>query len=350
VRHYLVPPTLLKEGLNQLAVRIFAPAEPPGFSWYPSISGTRMLGGWMAKAEYDLPALDSVAKSAVPPLTGQHVLPGRLFNGMVHPILPYAIRGVLWYQGESNVGNAGLYRTSFPLLIRDWRQHWQQGDFPFYFCQLANYLAKTDRPGESQWAELREAQAQTLTVPNTGMAVLIDTGEAEDVHPQTKQTAGERLALIALAKTYGRAVPHSGPAFASMRIEGGAIRLCFQSESLGEGLVARDVPDSHDVMRKSGRKAPLVRNSPDSQLEGFAICGPDKKWVWAHASIDGDTVLVSSVHVPAPIAVRYGWSDNPTCNLYNKAGLPAPPFRTDEFVLASASRPPSQSNANATTR
>ena len=348
VRHYLIPPRLLQEGVNQLAVRLFAPAEPPGFSWFPSVGSTKMLGGWMAKAEYALPPLDPDARKAAPPLTGQHVLPGRLFNGMVHPIQPYAIRGVLWYQGESNVGNAGLYRTSFPLLIQDWRQCWQQGDFPFYFCQLANSRAKTDQPGESVWAELREAQAQTLSVPNTGMAVLIDTGESEDIHPQAKQIAGERLARIALAKTYGRDLPHSGPAYASMKSEGGGIRLSF--DHLGGGLVARKVPATYDVMRRAGKTAPLVRNSPSSQLEGFAICGADKRWVWADAKIDGDTVLVSSDEVPAPIAVRYGWSDNPTCNLYNQAGLPASPFRTDDFSTAAASPPsPATPSASAAT-
>ncbi len=344
VRHYLIPPALLKEGVNQLAVRLFAPAEPPGFSWFPSVGTTKMLGGWMAKAEYALPPLDAAGKKSVPPLTGQHVLPGRLFNGMVHPILPYAIRGVLWYQGESNTGNASLYRTSFPLLIKDWRQHWQQGDFPFYFCQLANYRPKTNHPGESVWAELREAQSKTLSVPNTGMAVLIDTGESEDIHPQTKQIAGERLARIALAKTYGREVVHSGPVYTSMKIEGSAIRLSF--DHLGGGLVAKEVPAIYDVMRKAGKTAPLVRNSPQSQLEGFAICRADKKWVWADAKIEGDTVLVSSDQVPAPIAVRYAWSDNPTCNLYNQAGLPASPFRTDDFALAAASpSPPTKPSA-----
>jgi sialate O-acetylesterase len=338
VRHYLIPPALLKEGVNQLAVRLFAPAEPPGFSWFPSVGTTKMLVGWMAKAEYALPPLDADGKKAVPPLTGQHVLPGRLFNGMVHPILPYAIRGVLWYQGESNTGNASLYRTAFPLLIQDWRQHWEQGDFPFYFCQLANYRAKTTQPGESVWAELREAQAKTLSAPHTGMAVLIDTGESEDIHPQSKQVAGERLARIALANTYGREVVFSGPLYTSMKIEGSAIRLGF--DHLGGGLVAREVPATYDVMRKAGKTAPLVRNSPQSPLEGFAICGADQQWVWAEAKIEGDTVLVSSSRVTAPIAVRYAWADNPTCNLYNQAGLPASPFRTDDFAFAAASPAP----------
>ena len=338
VRHYLIPPAVVKEGVNQLAVRIFAPAEPPGFSWVPSVGSTRLLGGWMARAEYELPELEPAAKEKVPPLTGQHVLPGRLFQGMVHPILPYAIRGVLWYQGESNTGSASLYRISFPLLINDWRQHWQQGDFPFYYCQLANYRAKTDQPGESVWADLREAQAKTLSVPNTGMAVLIDTGESEDIHPQTKQIAGERLARIALSKTYGRDVVDSGPVYKSMQAEGGAIRVCF--DHLGGGLIAKEVPAAYEVMRKAGKTAPLVRNSPNSQLEGFAICGADKQWVWADAKIDANTVLVSSPRVPAPTAVRYAWSDNPTCNLYNASDLPAAPFRTDDFTSAAAGSPP----------
>jgi lysophospholipase L1-like esterase len=263
---------------------------------------------------------------------------------MVHPILPYAIRGVLWYQGESNVGSASLYRTSFPLLMQDWRQHWQQGDFPFYYCQLANYRAKTDQPGDSVWADLREAQAKTLSVPNTGMAVLIDTGESEDIHPQSKQVAGERLARIALAKTYGRDVVDSGPVYTSMKVEGSAIRLHF--DHLGGGLIAKEVPATYDVMRKAGKAAPLVRNSPHSQLEGFAICGADKKWVWADAKIDGDTVMVYSTQVATPIAVRYAWADNPSCNLYNHAGLPASPFRTDDFACATASPvPPTKPSA-----
>jgi lysophospholipase L1-like esterase len=344
VRHYLIPPTVVKEGVNHLAVRIFAPAEPPGFSWVPSVGSTKIYGGWMAKAEYELPPLEPAAKEKIPPLTGQHVLPGRLFQGMVHPILPYAIRGVLWYQGESNVGSASLYRTSFPLLMQDWRQQWQQGDFPFYYCQLANYRQKTDQPGESVWADLREAQAKTLSVPNTGMAVLIDTGESEDIHPQSKQVAGERLARIALAKTYGRDVVDSGPVYTSMKVEGSAIRLHF--DHLGGSLVAKEVPTTYDVMRKAGKAAPLVRNSPHSQLEGFAICGADKKWVWADAKIDGDTVMVSSTQVATPIAVRYAWADNPSCNLYNHAGLPASPFRTDDFACATASPvPPTKPSA-----
>lgn len=342
VRHYLIPPALLREGVNQLAVRIFAPAEPPGFSWFPSVGTTNILGGWMAKAEYALPPLDPGAARAAPPLTGQHVLPGRLFNGMVNPVLPYAIRGVLWYQGESNVVNAMAYRTAFPLLIKDWRQHWQQGDIPFYFCQLASFNSKTAEPGESLWAELREAQLMALSVPNTGMAVLIDTGESEDIHPQSKHIAGERLARIALTKTYGRATPHSGPTYASMTIEGNSIRLSF--DNLAGGLVAGEVPVTYEVITKANKTAPLVRNRPHSQLEGFAICGANRKWTWADARIEGATVVVSSEQVSAPIAVRYAWADNPTCNLFNQAGLPATPFRTDDFPFIPPPAPTPKNN------
>lgn len=254
---------------------------------------------------------------------------GFLFNGMIHPILPYAISGVIWYQGESNAGRAYQYRTAFPLMIADWRKHWNQGDFPFYFCQLANYMAKKPEPGDSAWAELREAQAMTLARANTGQAVLIDIGESGDIHPRNKKDAGERLALIALAKDYNKSIPYSGPVYDSMNIAGGKATIKFKH--VDEGLVAKPLPETFVVKSQTNETAPLVRNSPASQLEGFAICGEDKKWVWADAKIDGQTVVVWSDKVPAPVAVRYAWADNPTCNLYNTAGLPASPFRTDDF-------------------
>jgi sialate O-acetylesterase len=265
--------------------------------------------------EFDMKAITSASPemeaSANPTLRQFHVLKNPSSRTPADDVQGY---WTVARPGTTEIGNASLYRTSFPLLMNDWRQHWQHGDFPFYYCQLANYRAKTDQPGESVWADLREAQAKTLSVPNTGMAVLIDTGESEDIHPQTKQIAGERLARIALSKTYGRDVVDSSPVYKSMQAEGGAIRLFF--DHLGGGLVAKEVPATYEVMRKAGKTAPLVRNSPNSQLEGFAICGADKQWVWADAKIDADTVLVSSPRVLVPIAVRYGWSDNPACNLY----------------------------------
>lgn len=328
VRRYLIPVPLLREGVNSLAVRIFSPATPPAFSWPPQVGTTILAGNWQAKAEFELPPL-SPGTPPAPKLIPLHAVAGNLFNGMIHPILPYAITGVIWYQGESNSKRAYAYRTAFPLLIKDWRQQWQQGDFPFYFCQLANFRPKQAAPGESDWAELREAQLMTLSVPNTGQAVLIDIGESGDIHPQNKETASERLAYIALANHYGKKIPFSGPVYQSMKVEGGRIRLTFSH--LDGGLVAKPLPATYIVKTAAGTTAPYVRNSPNSELEGFAICGADHKWVWADAKIDGDAVVVWSDQVPAPTAVRYAWADNPTCNLYNKADLPASPFRTDDL-------------------
>jgi sialate O-acetylesterase len=250
---------------------------------------------------------------------------------MVAPLIPYAISGVIWYQGESNIGRAWQYRTAFPLLIKDWRRQWGQGDFPFYFCQLANFKEKQAEPGESVWAELREAQSATLALPRTGQAVLIDIGESRDIHPRNKKPAGERLAALALANNYEQAIPFSGPVYESSQFADGKAVLHFKHTD--GGLVARPLPDTFDVETKIKETAPLIRNSPESELEGFAICGEDKKWGWARAMIDGDTVIVWSEKIPSPVAVRYAWADNPTGNLYNGAGLPASPFRTDDFPL-----------------
>lgn len=233
--------------------------------------------------------------------------PAGLFNGMISPLIPFAIRGAIWYQGESNANRAYHYRTLFPTMIRDWRKHWGEGDFPFLFVQLANFMARKREPTESAWAELREAQLMTLALPNTGMAVIIDIGEANDIHPRNKQDVGKRLAAWALGTTYGKDVVISGPLYDSMTIEGNRIRLRFKH--VDGGLVA-----------KGGRR-----------LKGFAIAGEDRKFYWAHAKIDGDTVVVRSFRVPKPVAVRYAWADNPECNLYNAAGLPASPFRTDDW-------------------
>jgi len=233
--------------------------------------------------------------------------PSALYNGMVAPLAPYAIRGVIWYQGESDAATAHRYRTHFPALIGDWRATWRQRELPFLFVQLPNFGEIRPEPGPSGWAELQEAQLLTaLTVPNTGMAVTIDIGEAKDIHPKNKQDVGNRLALAARGLVYGEKIVYSGPIYDSMTVEGRAIRLKFRH--VGGGLVARGgIP-----------------------LRQFAIAGTDKKFVWADARIDGDTVVVSSDKVPQPVAVRYAWADNPEgCNLYNKEGLPASPFRTD---------------------
>jgi len=256
--------------------------------------------------------------------------PSLLFNGMIHPLIPYAIRGAIWYQGEANAVRAWQYRTAFPLMINDWRAQWKQGDFPFYFCQLANFdKNKLPELADSPWAELREAQSLALKLPNTGMAVLIDLGESGDIHPRNKKPVGERLAKIAFANQYGKKVPFSGPVFESMKIEGNKARLAFSH--IEGGLVAKALPATVNVKTKTGETAPLVRKSPNSELEGFAICGADNKWVWADARIDGDSVVLWSDKVSEPVAVRYAWADNPVCNLSNKAGFPASPFRTDDL-------------------
>lgn len=331
---YAVPPKLVKEGRNVIAIRLFQPAGPSVFTGTAKAGPLTLDGPWMAKAESSFPPL---AKSAAAAPQPPRVLPdpsqtaSALFNGMIRPIPPFAASGVIWYQGESNAGRAFQYRSAFPLMIKDWRKQWGRDDLPFYFCQLANYMAKKPEPGDSGWAELREAQSMTLSLPNTGQAVLIDLGESGDIHPRNKKDAGERLALIALARDYGKSVTHSGPVYDSMRIEGTKIRIKFRHTD--GGLVAQPLPDTYSVNSGRNETAPLIRNSPGGPLEGFAICGEDRKWFWADAHIDGRDVLVGSDKVPAPVAVRYAWADNPTCNLANGKGLPASPFRTDDYPM-----------------
>ena len=333
-RYCPIPPELVKEGKSVVAVRIYAPVSAPNFTGGSDHrSGPLWNGGeWLAKAEQAFPALSEqqVASAPAAPLVRQRELglASWLYDGRIAPIVPFAIRGVIWYQGEANVPRAWQYRTSFPLLIQDWRAQWKQGDFPFYFCQLANCESKSSQPVEAAWAELREAQAEALKLPHTGQAVLIDLGES-DIHPRNKKDVGDRLAALALAMEYGKTVAFSGPVYQSLMIENGKARLSFAH--VEGGLVAHPVPATYVRSSLKNESAPLVRNSPQSELEGFALCGEDKKWFWADAKIEGDSVLVWSDKVPAPVAVRYGWASNPTCNLYNKAGLPSSPFRTDDF-------------------
>ena len=330
---YMVPRDAIQKGSNTLAIRLYQPVAPAVFFGQPALGNIVLTGEWLAKTEIAFPALPpeilATAPVAPPQPAERQYLASFLFQGMIHPLLSYAISGAIWYQGESNVARAWQYRTAFPLLINDWRRQWNQGDFPFYFCQLANFTAKNSAPVESPWAELREAQAKTLSLPNTGMAVLIDIGESDDIHPINKKDVGERLARIALARDYGKKISYSGPMLDSATFENGRAILTFKYAD--GGLVAQPIPKNYPVRLISGQTAPLVRNSPRSELEGFAICGEDKKWVWANAKIDGDRVVVSSAKVGAPIAVRYNWADNPSGNLSNGEGLPASPFRTDDF-------------------
>jgi len=252
-------------------------------------------------------------------MSGNH-RPGNIYAGVLHPTVGYGIKGVIWYQGESNAGRAHQYRTLFPLMITHWRDVWQQGDFPFYWVQLADYLAEKPEPGESAWAELREAQTLTQNaVPNSGQAVIIDIGEANDIHPRNKREVGARLARLALARDYGlSSLPARSPELDSMSVGDGKVTLTI-AHAPG-GLRAHD----------------------DNTIKGFAICGEDRKWVWANAAITGpnkDQIEVSSPEVPAPIAVRYAWADNPVCNVVSAAGLPLTPFRTDDFPMVTAPQP-----------
>lgn len=328
---------LIKGGDSTLAIRVFNPGKntamqgAPHFAWSVPLSGR-----WQAWVERELPPIQGEALSTMPdapriPMLDRNTA-SFLYNGMIAPLIPYAMRGVVWYQGESNGGRAWQYRTAFPLMISDWRARWGQGDFPFYFCQLANVRAKIKEPGASSGLpEIREAQSLALSLPNTGQAVLMDVGEQDDVHARNKKDVGDRLARIALSETYGKKREFSGPVYESMRIEAGKIRLGFSH--VGGGLVARQLPESYAPRSTLPAMIALERNSPSSQLEGFAICGKDRRWTWAEAEIDGESVLVWSPRVPIPVAVRFAWAPNPTFNLYNKAGLPAAPFRTDDYPL-----------------
>jgi sialate O-acetylesterase len=235
--------------------------------------------------------------------------PGRLYNGMIAPLAPYAMRGAIWYQGESNAGNAPLYGLQLRTMIANWRSDWAQGDFPFISVQLPNFMAPQQKPSEQGgWPLIREQFVKTLAFPNTGIAVTIDVGEEKDIHPKNKQDVGKRLAMWALNKTYGKTdIAACGPLYKAMTKNDGKIAVSFDHE--GGGLVCKG-----------------------DKLKGFAIAGADKQFVWADAQIVGNTVVVSSPNVKEPAAVRYAWANNPDCNLFSKAGLPASPFRTDDWA------------------
>jgi sialate O-acetylesterase len=299
-----------KKGKNRIVIRVMDyqgaggfMGEAKHFLLKSSIGRAIPIAeGWSASKGFDLRDVRTIPVSLANPNQ-----PTVLYNAMIHPLIPYTMKGVIWYQGESNAGSAYQYRELFKTLIQDWRMQWGEGDFPFLFVQLANYLRRNEVPVEDTWAELREAQTMALELPNTGMAVAIDIGDALDIHPGNKQEVGRRLALNALALVYGQEIPYSGPAFKSMEIRGSAVELSF--DHVLEGLKTSD------------------GNAP----KGFAMAGPDHHFAWASARIVDDKVFVSSPGIKEPVAVRYGWASNPDCNLVNSAGLPASPFRTDQF-------------------
>jgi sialate O-acetylesterase len=285
------------------------------------------IGGWLTRLATTPDARALNANS-----------PAALYNGMIYPILNYRIQGAIWYQGESNAGRAYAYRTLFPMMIDDWRKQWKQPDFPFYFVQLAPFTSVRKDPGPSAWAELREAQLMTTKLKNCGMAVITDYGNEYDIHPTPKRPVGERLALLARARTYGEKVEDSGPEYKSVKIDGTKAILSFSH--IGGGLVGLEmVPTLERKNAKTGAMAAAWRvknQSEGAPLVGFTIAGKDQKFQPAKAEIAGDTVVVTSEAVADPVAVRYGWADHPVCNLFNRAGLPATPFRTDDFPAMTA--------------
>ncbi len=337
-RSYAVPGRLVRTGRAVIAVRIFDRYGRGGFTASNPLQMALVApegvlperlpiaGTWRYRVERALtPKTPSLPEPIGP---DNQNFPAALYNGMIAPLAPFGLRGAIWYQGESNAntgGRAREYNALFPALIHAWREAWKQGTpefgpaqaFHFHFVQLANHGARALRPGWSYWAEVREAQLRTLVLRHTGMAVAIDIGDADDVHPKNKQDVGLRLALNALARTYGRRVACSGPMFRRMTVRANRVTLEF-SHTEG-GLAAHG-----------------------GKLSGFAVAGADRRFVWAKATIDvsrsaghgADTVVVTNPRVREPVAVRYGWADNPDCTLFNGAGLPASPFRTDRWSEA----------------
>jgi sialate O-acetylesterase len=307
-RVYAVPPADLREGRNVLAVRVEDTGGGGGI-WGKQeqlfVEGAHrrpLAGAWRFRLGVVTVNLD-YHKTEVPTV---------IFNAMIHPLQSYPVAGVLWYQGESNAGGADAfaYRRLFPAMIADWRAGWGRRDLPFLWVQLASFMPVASEPTESSWAVLRESQAAALALPRTAQAVAIDIGDAEDIHPANKQEVGRRLALAARKVAYGEDVVHSGPSYRRHEVRRGRVVIAF--DHVGGGLVARG--------DDSGR------------VTGFAVAGADRRFVWAEAVVVAESVEVWSDRVPDPVAVRYGWADNPAgANLFNRDGLPAGPFRTDDW-------------------
>lgn len=307
-RVYTIDKKLIQPGKNMIVVRVNDTGGNGGIYGNPedqfiAIGNERIdiSGDWKFK----------ISKATIQSADiGPNSYPTLLYNAMINPLIPYGIQGAIWYQGEANASRAKQYQRIFPSLIKNWRNQWNQGDFPFLYVSLANFQQPPEVPGESNWAELREAQTMALDLPNTGMALAIDIGEADDIHPKNKQDVGWRLALDALKIAYDMNVVNSGPMYKSVDFKDGKAYVTFSE--IGSGLNVRD---------KYG------------YLKGFTLAGPDKKFHWAKAELFNDnTIVVYNEKVLNPVAVRYGWADNPDdLNLYNEEGLPAVPFRTDDW-------------------
>jgi len=308
-RKYSIPAGILKEGKNVIAVRVNDTGGGGGIYGEEEEEVKLSVG----TANFSLAGEWSFQVASVSNSTagvGPNSYPTLLYNGMLNPLIPFAIKGAIWYQGESNAGRAYQYRKAFPLMITDWRKNWNQGDFPFYFVQLATFNASNgDSHKGSSWAELREAQTLSLSLPNTGMAITTDIGNSADIHPRNKLDVGKRLAAVALNKTYNKNNVYSGPTYQSHKVDGDKIVLTFTH--IGTGLSA---------INKYG------------YLQGFEIAGADHQFHYAKAYIDGENVVVYQDGVKDPVAVRFGWADDAgDDNLFNKEGFPAGPFRTDDW-------------------
>lgn len=305
-RRYELPSTILKEGNNSIVVRVVSNSGKGGFvpdKQYELTTATDTIdlkGSWKYHTGITLQPL--------PGSTFIRWKPTGLYNAMIAPLTSYAIKGALWYQGESNADRPGDYANLMQTLIEDWRAKWQRGNFPFLYVQLANFMEAKSMPQESAWAALRQQQLNNLSIPNTAMAVIIDIGKWNDIHPENKKDVGHRLALLARKNVYGeKSLVASGPVYQSMKVNGNKVVLSFNNT--GSGLVEKN----------------------SNELKQFSIAGPDKKFVWANAVIRGNTVIVWSDEINNPVTVRYGWADNPEgANLYNREGLPASPFTTDK--------------------
>lgn len=302
---YTIPQNIVKTGENIISLRLLmlwsgGGLNPPADSIFITNGNTKisLAGEWVYNKNVE---------PAIPKIQNFQYYPSLLYNAMIHPVIPYGIKGFIWYQGEANDSAAYNYQKLFPMLIADWRERWQQGNLPFLFVQLANYKKQKAEPSESEWAELREAQSMALSQPNTGMACTIDIGDANNIHPTNKQEVGRRLALEAEKIVYKHQLVSSGPMYKNFKIEGNKIIIRFNN--IGAGLITTN----------------------NASIAGFSIAGTDKKFYWADAIIKENEVIVSSKNVLQPVAVRYAWADNPVCNLINKNGLPAIPFRTDRW-------------------
>ena len=305
-RTYTIPAKLVKAGKAVPAVRVSDFGGEGGIHGkaehlYVDADGKRisLAGGWKYRIGLSLTGFPPAPISPVQSSS----YPTVLFNAMVKPWTAFPIKGVIWYQGEANVGRSEQYGDLFPALITDWRRQWRS-DFPFYFVQLANFMESKKIQPDSEWAALREAQTKALKLDQVGMAVTIDIGLADDIHPKNKQEVGRRLALVALAGSYGKNVSSSAPVFQNYIIKGNKMELDFGQKQDGFQIKG-------------------------TTLKGFIIAGPDRVFYPAEAMVHDGKIILSSTEVPAPLAARYGWADNPDCNLYGENGLPVAPFRTD---------------------